>query len=95
MPLLHQVHHGLDILSTTQKNELHEHPDYDAVSDNSPHLQDKELSCVLCSFSVFGGTPDTILSSIPDADTALSDLAEQYQVIHGSSFPIRGPPAIC
>ncbi len=94
-PLLHELHHGIEILSGTHHGLPHEHPDYDALGDNSPHLDDKELSCVLCSFSLPGEITETFLFSIPDSDTAHSDLEVLYQVIHGSSFPIRGPPANC
>ncbi len=94
-PVLHQVHHGIDVFSDTHTSQLHVHPDYGAVSDNSPHLDDKELSCALCSFSLFAGIQETPLTSILDVDSVVSDLAEQYQVLHGSSFPIRGPPSFC
>ena len=94
-PVLHQVNHGIHRLSDAHRGVVHEHPDFDALSDNTPHLKDKELSCVLCSFSLLGNISVTLISSLPDIDAIISDLAEQYQDIHGSSFPIRGPPAIC
>ncbi|MFK7847525.1 MAG: hypothetical protein AB8G77_19695 [Rhodothermales bacterium] len=89
------MHHGIDVFSDAHTSVHHIHPDYGAVSDNSPHLDDKELSCALCSFSLFAGIQEALLASYLDVDAIISDLAQQFQVTHGSSFPIRGPPSFC
>ncbi len=95
-PTLHQMHHGLGVLFGTHHGDNgHVHPDYDSISDNTPHLEDKELTCVLCSFSLFGDAGDTLLASIPDTHVVLPGREDQLKVVHGLVSPIRGPPIYC
>lgn len=94
-PVVHQLHHGLDILANdaTHKQGQHEHPDFDAISDDASHLQHADLTCILCSFSLTGAADNSSHAGLPDNDIFLYHGESSYQIVHGSFHSIRGPPA--
>ena len=94
-PLAHQFQHGFYALSTSdsQKNTHHEHPDFDAFSDNTPHLQNTERTCVLCSFSLLGHRNKQASHSAPDASNISYNGDHVVMDEHNSLLAIRGPPA--
>ena len=95
-PALHQLHHGIGVLlGEHHGDDGHFHPDYNSISDNSPHLDDNELTCVLCSFSLFGDSGDTLHSSIPDTPVVVPGWDDGLRIVHGLVSPIRGPPIYC
>ncbi len=96
-PVVHQLHHGIEILANdaTHKQGQHEHPDFDAISDDAPHLQHTDLTCILCSFSLAGVADNPSPNGILDNSTFLSHGDTSYQIVHGSFHSIRGPPAYC
>lgn len=92
MPWLHQVHHAVEIFSDSHAPLHHEHPDYDAVNDNSLHLNDHDLSCVLCSLSVWHGVFNVEQASVPDASDAHIEVFVSARFLSNASISIRGPP---
>lgn len=92
MPWLHQVHHAVEIFSDVHGPVHHEHPDYDAVNDNSLHLKDHDLSCVLCSISLWDATLDVEQATLPDFSRAYVAIFVSARALSNASISIRGPP---
>ena len=88
-PVLHQVQHGVGLLSGENRDVYHEHPDYDAVSDNTQHLQDNELDCALCSLSLVACFTHTFISVVPDHQESPAYLGYGRQILHGNGFHIK------
>ena len=94
-PVAHQIQHGVHVLADgpAHHDAHHVHPDFDAISDDAPHLQNTDLTCILCSFSLTGAADNPSHAGLPDNDTFLYHGESSYQIVHGSFHSIRGPPA--
>lgn len=94
-PVAHQIQHGVHVLGDglAHGDVHHEHPDFDAISDDAPHLQNTDLTCILCSFSLTGAANKQAHTGLPDRDTFLYHGESSYRIVHGSFHLIRGPPA--
>ena len=95
-PLVHQLQHGIDADQTTDSHEAvsHKHPDYDALSDESRHVQESDFTCVLCNVTFFSVE---VRASSSDSLDLFAFLAWSSIILPSApdALPvIRGPPGI-
>ena len=95
-PVMHQVKHGLEagFQDATSAHLSHEHPDYDAISDESRHLHESDFTCVLCTITIMAAERLSETFGIPDA--ASISLGTNHSILPSqpSRLAIRGPPTV-
>ena len=92
-PVAHQIQHG--VASERHAHDRpHEHPDYDALSDNGRHYHDSELFCVLCSVSFVAVEDHGTAFNPPEKGAPLLLRNATVHSCPGPVRSIRGPPRI-
>ena len=95
-PVVHQVKHGFeaDHPASTIGDLLHEHPDYDAISDESRHLHESDLTCVLCTVTIVAVEKLAESYGIPDAGSISVGANRSFLPSQPLRLAIRGPPVV-
>lgn len=92
VPFVHEVHHAIEQLWPDE--DLHVHPDYEALLDDSQHRLDTHVECILCSSQTthFLGVADHQHIPVKQPGNAIQLVDTRVAAFALNTSPVRGPP---